>query len=167
MTPPGGPGGALVDDEATARALGDAARAAGRRVVVVSACLLGHAVRWDGRDLDSAAVRAAAGGFPMPVCPELLAGMGCPRPPIAFDEAGRAVDDAGADRSAELAAGAERAAALAAAAGATRAILKDRSPSCGSAFVHVGALVRPGRGVFAARLVAAGIDVISDRDVLP
>jgi uncharacterized protein YbbK (DUF523 family) len=152
-----------TEDEAlaAARAVGASARAAGAEVVVVSACLLGERTRYDGGDklipqvvdplLADPRVRV------LPLCPEILGGMGCPRRPVHFtsDAPGaRVVDDLGVDRTAELERGAVRAAALAEAAGAARAILKERSPSCGVHTVHAGeppSLV-PGRGAFASRL---------------
>jgi uncharacterized protein YbbK (DUF523 family) len=51
--------------------------------------------------------------------------------------------------------------------GATRAVLKARSPSCGSSAVYDGTFSRhlvPGRGVTAAALAAAGLEVGSEED---
>lgn len=102
--------------------------------VVVSRCLLGEAVRYDGRDKHQPALDALAGCFEVvPFCPELAAGLGVPRPPIDL------VGAAGAARVVDRAAGVDVTAPLAAAvarfvAGAgpiDGAILKANSPSCG------------------------------------
>jgi uncharacterized protein YbbK (DUF523 family) len=157
-----------ADAEQAAREL------AGAEVVVVSACLLGERVRYDGGDKRDASVEARTREprlRVLPLCPELLAGMGCPRPAIWFTEgdgdallagAGAARDERGNDAGPALVRGAERGAELARLAGARRAILKERSPSCGARTVHcgdAGDAVTAGRGCFAARLCQGGITV--------
>jgi uncharacterized protein YbbK (DUF523 family) len=148
----------------------EAARELARRpgVVVVSACLLGAEVRYDGGD--KALPRVAEGlgeKTVLPLCPELLGGMGCPRPAVHFatgdgeallEGQGAAIDAQGRDASVALLRGALRAAELAALAGARSAVLKERSPSCGLLAIHGPCGVRPGRGVFAAALLRAGLD---------
>src|SRR5258706_5449748 len=57
----------------------------GKEVVIVSACFLGVRCRFDGKDKqDDAAVAKHAGGDVeiLPLCPEVLAGLGVPRPSI-------------------------------------------------------------------------------------
>jgi uncharacterized protein YbbK (DUF523 family) len=73
----------------------------------------------------------------------------------------------GDDVTAAYRRGAEAAVAVAKAVGATRAVLKARSPSCGSTAVYDGTFSRrlvPGRGVTAAALAAAGLEVGSEED---
>ena len=45
----------------------------------------------------------------------------------------------------------------------TRALLKERSPSCGVTEVHGADGVRPGEGRFAARLHKRGLPLVSER----
>ena len=145
--------------------------------LVVSACLLGAPVRYDGADRRTSAVeQATAGRAVLPLCPELLGGMGCPRPAVHFARgdgdalvgdpgAAAVVDDAGTDHAAALLAGARRALALAQAAGAREAILKERSPSCGCHQIHTGDGISQGRGAFAALAARAGIACRSDEEI--
>ena len=145
--------------------------------IVVSACLLGAPVRYDGADRRTGAVeRATAGRAVLPLCPELLAGMGCPRPAIHFTRgdgdtlatdatAAAVVDGAGTDHTAALLAGARRALALAQAAGAREAILKERSPSCGCHQIHGTDGIFSGRGAFAALAARSGIACRSDEEI--
>ncbi|MEE8482012.1 MAG: DUF523 domain-containing protein, partial [Acidiferrobacterales bacterium] len=60
--------------------------------VAISACLLGEPVRYDGSDkLQSQLVNRLRQYFElMPLCPEVVIGMGVPRPPIqlVFDGTG-------------------------------------------------------------------------------
>ena len=149
----------------------------GRPPIVVSACLLGAPVRHDGADRRTGAVeQATAGRAVLPLCPELLAGMGCPRPAIHFARgdgdtlasdptAAAVVDGAGRDHATALLAGARRALALAQAAGAREAILKERSPSCGCHQIHGPDGIREGRGAFAALAARSGIACRSDEEI--
>ena len=111
----------------------------------------------------------------MPVCPEVLGGLTTPRPAaelcgtadgadVLAGEPGFKID--GDDVTAAYRRGAEAAVAVARAVGATRAVLKARSPSCGSSAVYDGTFSRslvPGKGVTAAALRAAGIEVSTRR----
>lgn len=148
--------------------------------VLVSACLLGEKVRWDGchnRDASLVAALRRAGVLLVPVCPEVLGGLGIPRPaaePPRGDGrdvlAGRtpvlAVED-GRDLTAAFLEGARRAVALARACGARHAFLKERSPSCGVRHCHSGGGLAKGPGVAAAALAEAGVAVHPDVPALP
>ena len=135
--------------------------------VLVSACLLGRACRYDGRSRPSAAVAAAVEGAEVvAVCPEELGGLGTPRPAAELsggDGAAALAGDArvlrrdGTDVTEAFLAGAR-----AAAQPADRAILKARSPSCGVGATWIDGEVRAGDGVFAALLRSRGIPVTSD-----
>jgi len=139
--------------------------ASGRPAVVVSACLLGVRCRYDGGDKrdDAAVERAAAGAQIVPLCPEVLARFGVPRPPIVLDGE-RALADGGRDVSAQLEAGAALADQLSELSGATRALLKQRSPSCGTRKVHTPNGLVDGEGRFARRLRRRGLDVRGEED---
>jgi len=142
-------------------------KASGKPVVLVSACLLGVRCRFDGRDKrDDAAVARAAGGDTeiLPLCPEVLARLGVPRPAITLSADGKSATDArGRDVTAELEAGVRLADLIAREAGAVRALLKERSPSCGVTEVHGPDGVQQGQGRFAARLSKRGLPIVSER----
>lgn len=149
--------------------------------VLVSACLLGDAVRWDGghKRLDAAVLRRwQAEGRVVGFCPECAAGLPVPRPPAEIEPGAdaaavlagqaRVLARDGQDVSAAFVAGAEAALQVARAAGATVALLKDASPSCGSSCVHDGCFAGatvPGRGVAAQRLAAAGVAVFAETEM--
>lgn len=145
-----------------------------KRVVAVSACLLGERCRYDGRDkLDDALVAAlrAEGATIVPVCPEVLGGLSTPRPAaeIRGGDGGDVLDgrarvvvkDSGRDVTEEYLRGARAALAIARGAGATEAVLKERSPSCGSSEVHRDGGPKPGEGVAAALFRRHGIRVVA------
>jgi uncharacterized protein YbbK (DUF523 family) len=141
--------------------------------VLVSACLLGRACRFDGKDklvrelLDALrAERAEA----VPFCPEEAGGLGTPRPPAVIvggdgeavlDGRARVVNDRGEDVTAAFLEGARQALEEARRQGCAVAYLKERSPSCGCAQVHSEEGVVRGCGVTTALLRRGGIATIS------
>ncbi len=154
-------------DTEAARAELKRLKASGREVVAVSACLLGVRCRYDGGDKrDDAAVERAAGGAEiLPLCPEVLARFGVPRPAINLSADGKqAFDERGRDVTRELEAGARLADLYATEAGATRALLKEKSPSCGVHKVHGPDGLRDGEGRFAARLRKRSLPIVSEND---
>jgi uncharacterized protein YbbK (DUF523 family) len=138
--------------------------ASGKEVVIVSACLLGVRCRFDGQDKrDDAAVASVVGADAeiLPLCPEVLARFGVPRPAIVLDGK-QAFDAKGREVTQELEAGARLADLFATEAGAQRALLKERSPSCGVHKVHGPAGVIDGEGRFAARLRKRSLPIVSE-----
>lgn len=135
--------------------------------VLVSACLLGDRVRYDGADKASSApvlARWLAEGRVVRVCPEVLGGLPVPRPP-AERRAGRVVTEAGHDVTAQFEAGAQAALALVRAHAIRVAVLKEHSPSCGSTSINDGSFTRlriAGAGVTTERLRAHGVQVFSE-----
>ena len=139
--------------------------------ILVSACLLGDPVRFDGRAklvLDARLDRWAAEGRLVPLCPEVEGGLPVPRPPAERQPDGRVVDDQGVDRTEAFRLGAERAVDAARTHGCALAILKEGSPSCGVARVYDGTFTRQplaGQGLTTERLKAEGIAVFSELEL--
>jgi uncharacterized protein YbbK (DUF523 family) len=138
-------------------------RASGRPVVAVSACLLGVRCRFDGGDKARPEVvsRVAAGAEILPVCPEVLARFGVPRPAINL-RGDKAIDENGRDVTSQLEMGAVLAEKICDLGGAGRALLKERSPSCGSSKIHGEDGLIDGEGRFTARLRRRGLTVVSE-----
>jgi len=146
--------------------------------VLVSACLLGEEVRYNGASaLVSSPVLARwlAEGRVIRFCPEVAGGLGVPRPAAEISGGGgdavldgqaRVVTKAGADVTASFLRGAHAALDAAAAQNVRLAILKDGSPSCASEAIYDGTfsgVTHDGRGVTAALLERHGIRVFSER----
>ena len=140
--------------------------------VLVSACLLGRACRYDGVDcLRPILVErlAAEGCRPVPFCPEEAGGLGTPRP-AAWIERGDAeqvlegqavvVTHEGEECTDAFRSGADQARQICRDNSIGRAYLKEGSPSCGVCQTHVGGERVDGPGVTAARLVRSGIEVL-------
>ena len=141
--------------------------------VLVSACLLGHACRFDGKDklvrelLDALRAEKAEA---VPFCPEEAGGLGTPRPAAVLvggdgeavlDGTARVRNDRGEDVTTPFLEGARRALDAARVGGCQVAYLKERSPSCGCAQIHTEKGVVKGCGVTTALLRRAGIATIS------
>lgn len=131
--------------------------------LLVSACLMGIACRYDGRSKPLQLPKAQP---LIGVCPEVMAGFGVPRPAIERDESGQVhIIQDGSNVTAQLSAACEQIVMRANELGIARAILKERSPSCGSSqLVRRGQIV-PGQGILTERLRMAGITVLSDEDL--
>jgi uncharacterized protein YbbK (DUF523 family) len=149
--------------------------------ILVSACLLGRPVRYNGSAKTLAHPLLAqwqAEGRVVATCPEVSAGFSIPRPPSEIGEgktgesvlsgAARVIDINGSDVTDLFIAGAQNALALAKAHGCRFALLIDGSPSCGSGFIYDGSFAgkkHPGTGVTAALLRAHDIEVFSDNEI--
>lgn len=136
-------------------------------VLLVSACLCGQTVRYDGKACLHPELRALAeSGRAIPFCPECAGGLSVPRLPAECRD-GRAVRSDGADCTAAFEAGARRALALCREKGLTAAILKENSPSCGVHWVYDGSFSGrklEGEGVTARLLRAEGVRVFSETE---
>lgn len=138
--------------------------------LLISACLLGFECKYSGGSnaLDAAALAALRERFRLiPVCPESAGGLPTPRAP-SERQGEKVVSKLGQDVTGEYRKGADTALYLARRYGCTRALLKERSPSCGSGAIYdgsfTGALV-PGDGVAAESLKAAGIRVYGESEI--
>ncbi len=147
-------------------------------LVLVSTCLIGSPVRYDGshkRSGSEVLQRWLSEGRVVPVCPEVAGGLPVPRPPaeIAGGAGGAAVlagwakvvDPSANDLTAVFMAGAMHALDLARSKGIRIAVLKEGSPSCGSSQIHDGTFSAKrvhGQGVTAALLTSAGLHVFSE-----
>ncbi|AUC09000.1 MULTISPECIES: DUF523 domain-containing protein [Agrobacterium] len=149
--------------------------------ILISACLLGQPVRYDGRGkpfFHPAIDRWRSEGRLVAICPEMAGGMPVPRPPAEIEDRAsgfdvlegraRVLEVTGGDVTAQFIAGAERALAFARANACTYALLIDGSPSCGSVAIYDGSfsgVKHAGNGVTAALLEKAGIAVFSPADI--
>jgi len=149
--------------------------------ILISSCLLGEPVRYDakGTPLDHELIRLwQAQGRLVAVCPELLGGLPAPRPCCevlgqgggAAVLAGRArvMGADGSDFTAAFIGGAQMVLELARTNGARLAILKERSPSCGSHIIYDGHFASrriAGSGVTAVLLEREGVQVFCEDEL--
>jgi uncharacterized protein YbbK (DUF523 family) len=142
-------------------------------MIVVSACLAGEKCRYDGNSCLFPQVRELVrSGKAVPVCPEVLGGLPVPRERCELrrdpDGKARIVSERGRDFTAEYAAGAQAALSIAQAAGATTAVLKSLSPSCGHGEIYDGSFTgrrTAGHGMAAELLSRHGIRVYTEAEL--
>lgn len=136
-----------------------------RPTILMSACLMGVRCRYDGggKQLDGLQELMELAHV-APICPEILGGLPTPRTPS--ERVGeRVLAKDGADVTAAFRRGADEALRFARLYGAKYALLKERSPSCGSGMIYDGSFsgrIVPGDGVTGALLKANGLEAFGE-----
>lgn len=148
--------------------------------ILVSACLLGEKVRYDGEilpDCPSILKEWESQGWVIPVCPEVVGGLPVPRPPAEIQSGdgkdvvagiAKVIDINGKDVTNAFLTGAREALRVAEENGVEYAILKARSPSCGSMVTYDGSFsskIIEGQGVTAALIARMGIQVFNEDEI--
>ncbi len=147
-------------------------------MILVSACLLGHKVKYSGgSNTHELLLEYNKRGRFIAICPECFAMLPVPRPPMEIQGGtgrkviagrARAIDANGMDTTSYLLTGADKVIKIAEAYHAKVAILKEGSPSCGVRRVHDGSFTGKyvkGPGVTAALLAKAGLKIYSEKDM--
>lgn len=147
-------------------------------MILVSACLLGHKVKYNGgSNSHELLLKYNERGRFIAVCPECFAKLPVPRPPMEIQNGnGRKVingrscvkDENGMDTTSYLLDGADKVLKIAEAYQAKVAICKEGSPSCGLHRVHDGSFsgrYLSGSGVAVAVLEQAGLKVYSEEEM--
>ena len=136
--------------------------------ILVSACLLGENCKYSGgNNLNERVVRYIAGHEIIPVCPEMLGGLSCPRKPVEW-VGDRVLTRDGDDCTEAFRLGVQRAMELIANKHVDLAILQSRSPTCGVKQIYDGTFsgVRiDGMGALARALKERGIPLMDAEDV--
>lgn len=140
--------------------------------ILVSACLLGIACRYDGKSKPNEAVLRLLENNSdeirlIPICPEQLGGL--PTPRVPSEKAGeKVINRVGIDVTVQYQKGAKEALKLAKLYHCESAILKERSPSCGRGEIYDGSFTKTlisGDGTTAELLKQNGIRVIGESEV--
>lgn len=135
--------------------------------ILMSACLLGAKVRYDGGDCaqENALIQKwLAEDRIITLCPEMAGGLPTPRPPAEMIEE-KVMTNTGIDVTTEFHKGAELALTICQKHQIKFALLKARSPSCGNIQIYDGTFSRTlieGQGITAALLTAHGVKVFNE-----
>lgn len=139
--------------------------------ILVSQCLYGgKPVRYDGKAKEEKDVRFLKWkeeGRLIPVCPEVFGGLPIPRTD-AQRKKNKVVTRDGVDVTAEYERGAAEALRLAKENEVLCALLKEKSPSCGSSYIYDGNFrgkLIEGEGIAAELLRRSGIKVFSENQI--
>ena len=137
--------------------------------ILVSACLLGENCKYNGgNNFAPAVAEFLKGREVLAICPEMMAGMGCPRTPIEIvdgvlmDRDGNNVDEAMRKAVAQAMERIRKE-------NIQCAILQSRSPTCGVNQVYDGTFsgkLISGSGIFAQTLKDAGYQVLDAEDFI-
>ena len=137
-------------------------------VILVSACLLGENCKYNGgNNRNERVLRYVQGHEVIPVCPEVLGGLPCPRKPVEW-VGERVLTRDGDDCTENFRIGVQRALEVISDQQVDLAILQSRSPTCGVKQIYDGTFsgVRiDGQGALAKALAARGIPLMDAEDV--
>lgn len=136
--------------------------------ILVSACLLGENCKYNGGNNYNAAVADFVKGKEvLTICPEMMAGMGCPRTPIEIVD-GVLMDRNGNNVDVAMREAIEKAMEMIRKEDIRCAVLQSRSPTCGVNQIYDGSFsgkLINGSGLFAQALKDAGYQVIDAEDI--
>jgi len=138
--------------------------------ILVSACLMGAKVRYDGSDCaqeNTLIQKWIADDRIVTICPEIAGGLPTPRPPVEIIGS-KVITNKGLDVTNQYHRGAELALALCKQHQIKFALLKARSPSCGNEQVYDGTFTNAkidGQGITAALLTRNGIRVFNETQI--
>lgn len=136
--------------------------------VIVSKCLQGFACRYDGGAKPCFAVsKLCEKAEVLGVCPECEADLPVPRPPAELQD-GRVFFKDGREVTEVFYRGANLCLEQAKHFGASLAVLKEKSPTCGVSYVYDGTysgVLQEGTGIFARLLQEEGMCVVSEEVV--
>jgi uncharacterized protein YbbK (DUF523 family) len=136
--------------------------------VIVSACLVGLNCRYDGQSAYKREVAEREDITLIPVCPEQLGGLPTPRPKAEITEgsgtdvlegSSLVIDSKFDDLTSHFTKGANEVLKIARTANAKKAILKEKSPSCGVFAIKRNGKDIEGSGVLTVLLKREGIEV--------
>lgn len=138
--------------------------------VIVSACLLGENCKYNGENnRNQKIINFLLDKEVIPVCPEVMGGLSTPRlkSEIDFNDKNKVIDEEKKDVSFFFNRGAQKALEIALENGTTLAIVKEKSPSCGSKKIYNGKFsgeLINGSGVFTRLLKENNIKVLTEED---
>lgn len=137
--------------------------------LLVSACLLGDACRYDGKSKPCEAVlRLKRSHTLIPVCPEVMGGLPTPRVPSEVQEDRSVRNREGQDVTLLYRAGAREVLRVALEENCDGAILKEKSPACGKGKIYDGSFTKTltdGNGICAELLLQNGISVLGESEI--
>lgn len=151
----------------------------GQLVILISACLAGENVRYDGQNKKHTSLsHLVQCGLAQTICPELLGGLGVPREPAeivggdGYDVlagSAKVIDIKGNDVTKEYMQGAELALEICKNMHCDMLILKSDSPTCGSSTIYSGEFngkKKWGVGLFTALLESNNIKVYDETNYI-
>lgn len=140
--------------------------------ILVSACLCGEKCRYNGLSVSNSIVNTFGQKNIIKVCPELLGGLSIPREPCeivggtasdVINGKARILGISGKDYTKQYMCGVKETIHIAKKNNVKKALLKQKSPSCGYGMVYNGEFsgkITIGNGILAEELLKIGIEII-------
>lgn len=148
-----------------------------KKKLLVSACLTGIKCTFRHSDnLSTPLKKLAEKGLVLAVCPEIASSFGIPRESVelvggdgydVLEGKARVKTASGKDVTKKMVSGARKILALAKKYGIEEAVVKSKSPACGSGWIYDGSFsnkLKKGDGVLTAMLKKNGIKVITEKE---
>lgn len=136
--------------------------------LLISACLLGVSCRYDGKSKPLPEAEKLMEKYNLiPVCAEIMGGLSTPRDPAEIIGE-KVITKNGKDVTEEYIRGAKEVLRLGKMFGCKKALLKERSPSCGTGTIHNGKFdggMVPGFGKTAELLLENKIEVFGESKI--
>ncbi len=139
--------------------------------LLISACILGISSRYDGeskRVISDDDIKKLASKYELvPFCPEIYGGLPTPRVPSEIIGDLVIMKD-GTDVTENYKKGAQEAELICRLLGIKKALLKEKSPSCGKGKVYDGSfsgMLTDGDGITARMLISSGISVFGESEI--
>ena len=139
--------------------------------ILISACLLGVACRYDGlsKPLDREIIEKLREQYHLiPVCPEVMGGLPTPRIPAEISSDGKVFRQDGLDVTENYIRGAKEALRLAEIFQCDTALMKEKSPSCGAGKIYDGSFSKTltdGNGIASELLQKNGIRIVGESKI--
>ena len=139
--------------------------------ILISACMLGISSRYDGKSkqvISEDNIKKLSERYELvPFCPEIYGGLPTPRTPSEI-VGERVMMKDGVDVTENYHKGAKEAQLLCSILGIKKALLKERSPSCGKGLVYDGSFsgaLTDGNGITAELLMSSGVEVFGESEI--
>ena len=137
--------------------------------VIISACLLGLKVRYDGKSKENEDILSLINDFEfIPVCPEVFGGLPTPRVPSEIKD-GKVINKDVIDVTSNYLRGAEETLRLCKIYNVDTVVFKSKSPSCGKGLIYDGTFsgnLVHGNGITTDYLLKNGIKVYSEDEFI-
>ena len=139
--------------------------------ILISACLFGLNVKYDGKSnyLGRKILNRLQKFYDLvPACSEVFGGLPTPREPAEITKEGKVLTKSGKDVTKNFIRGAREVLKVCKRLGIKKALLKQRSPSCGVGEIYDGTFkkrVIKGYGILARMLKDEGIELFTEEDI--
>lgn len=137
-------------------------------IILVSACLLGTNCKYNGKNnKNDKILEYIKDKYVIPICPEVFGGLSIPRIPSEIKD-NSVINKEGIDVTKYFVNGSKKTLDIAKAFDIKKAILKQKSPSCGCGKIYDGTFsgnIIDGDGITTRLLKENGIEVITEEDL--